>query len=425
MSICNMKEGSKQNRFKVEPWLGGIALLLLLIGCVVVLRPFLSSLMWAVVLAYSMYPLQRRFTKWFRGSKTLAACFVTLTLTLMLAGPVLLIGLSLVEDGREFAGSAKKWFLSTPSQAPEWVRDMPIIGEEISAYWTEFSNDRNRWMEDLEKASAENGRKVPEVGANLEVKTPSDAAIHDTVPGMETDAEANALAVAKAEEKEMAEKLVALLGRSLAMVQKSLVAAGLAVGQGVTQVILSAFLAFFFLRDETALSERLQVGVERLAGARGKHLLKAAGDTVRGVVYGILGTALIQAVIAVIGFSIAGIPGAILLGVMTFFLAVILPFGPPVVWIPATLWLFANGEPGWGIFMALWGLFAISSVDNVVRPLIISQETKMPFVLIFCGVIGGALAFGLVGLFLGPTLLAVAYRLIDEWSSNSTLASSR
>ena len=109
----------------------------------------------------------------------------------------------------------------------------------------------------------------------------------------------------------------------------------------MTQVILSAFLAFFFLRNETALSDRLKVGVERLAGARGKHLLKIAGDTVRGVVYGVLGTALIQSVIAVIGLSIAGVPGAVFLGVVTFFLAVILPFGPPIVWIPATLWLWS------------------------------------------------------------------------------------
>ena len=407
-----MQEAARQNRFKVEPWLGGIALLLLLIGCVVVLKPFLSSLMWAVILAYSLYPLQRRFTLWFRGSRTLAACFVTLTLTLILAGPVLLIGLRLVEDGRAFAAATKNWFLTAPQKTPEWIVELPVIGEEISAYWTGFSDDRNRWIEDLEKASTAGKHSVP--NGKLAVEAKDDTPIK----GVDTDA----LAYAKAEEaKEMSEKLVALLGRSLGVAQKALVTAGLAVGQGVTQVILSAFLAFFFLRNETALSDRLKVGVERLAGARGKHLLKIAGDTVRGVVYGVLGTALIQSVIAVIGLSIAGVPGAVFLGVVTFFLAVILPFGPPIVWIPATLWLFAQDQPGWGVFMALWGLLGISSVDNVVRPLIISQETKMPFVLIFCGVIGGALAFGLVGLFLGPTMLAVAYRLIDEWTINPAL----
>jgi predicted PurR-regulated permease PerM len=297
---------------------------------------------------------------------------------------------------------------------------MPIIGEEITAYWTVFSNDRNRLMEDLEKASAESRRSAPQDELEGKLEDELEQPREDIpIP----DVEADALADEKEKEaKETSDKLVALLGRFLGVAQKALVTAGLAVGQGVTQVILSAFLAFFFLRDETALSERLKVGVERLAGTRGKHLLMVAGDSVSGVVYGILGTAFIQSIIAVIGLTIAGVPGAVFLGVMTFFLAVILPFGPPIVWIPASIWLFAQGQPGWGIFMALWGLLAISSVDNVVRPLIISQGTKMPFVLIFCGVIGGALAFGLVGLFLGPTMLAVAYRLIDEWSSNPALA---
>ncbi|RYD26845.1 MAG: AI-2E family transporter, partial [Verrucomicrobiaceae bacterium] len=225
-------------------------------------------------------------------------------------------------------------------------------------------------------------------------------------------------------EKPDSSRLVVLLGQTLGMARKALVTAGVAVGQGVTQVMISAFLAFFFLRDASLLADRLQVAVERLAGARGKHLLKVAGDTVRGVIYGFLGTALIQAIVAGTGFWIAGVPGAILLGVLTFFFAVV-PFGPPIVWVPATLWLFAQGRPGWGIFMLVWGFFGISGVDNVVRPLIISQGSKMPFVLIFCGVIGGALAFGLVGLFLGPTLLAVAYRLIDEWSTNPVLSGPR
>lgn len=404
-----MEQGARRTGFKIEPLLGGIALLLLLIGCVVVLKPFLSSLMWAIVLSYSLYPLQRRFTKWFRGSRTLAACFVTLTLTLILAGPVVLIGLSLVQDGKDLAGATKNWFLSAPEEAPEWIRKMPIVGEEAASYWTEFSEDRKRWMEDVEKVAKENSRKK----LNHEVEEIIEEKIEPVPP---TEPEADAAA-----DKLDSSKLVVLLGQTLGMARKALVIAGVAVGQGVTQVIISAFLAFFFLRDAALLADRLRVGVERLAGDRGRHLLKVAGDTVRGVVYGILGTALIQSIVAALGFWIAGVPGAILLGVLTFFCAVV-PFGPPIVWIPATLWLFTQGEPGWGIFMLVWGIFGISGVDNVVRPLIISQGSKMPFVLIFCGVIGGALAFGLVGLFLGPTLLAVAYRLIDEWSTNPVLA---
>jgi predicted PurR-regulated permease PerM len=406
-----MSQEEKGNRFKIEPLLGGVALLLLLIGCVVVLKPFLSALMWAIVLTYSLYPLQRRFTAWLKGSRTLAACLVTLTLTLLLAGPVVLIGFSLAEDGRALAGATKKWFLSTPEEAPPWVQRLPIVGDEITDYWKEFSDDRKRWMEDLERASKqETARRkaVDEEAISINDKAADSPDVADEVHEA-TD-----------EERSTSTKLVTLLGRALGIAQKALFTTGLAVGKGVTQVVMSAFLAFFLLRDATLLSDRLKVVVGNLAGDRGKHLLKVAGDTVRGVVYGILGTAAIQAIVAGLGFWIAGVPGAILLGVLTFFVAVI-PFGPPVVWIPASLWLFAQGEPGWGIFMFLWGFFGISSVDNVVRPYIISQGSKMPFLLIFCGVIGGALAFGLVGLFLGPTLLAVAYRLVDEWSSNPTM----
>jgi predicted PurR-regulated permease PerM len=200
-----------------------------------------------------------------------------------------------------------------------------------------------------------------------------------------------------------------------------LVKSGIAIGSGVVQMVMSAFLTFFLLRDAPVLAERLGTVVERLAGERGRHLLKLAGGTVHGVIYGILGTALIQAIVAGIGFAIAGVPGAILLGVLVFFFAVI-PFGPPIVWLPAALWLFAQGSPGWGIFMLIWGVVCISSVDNILRPFLISQGTRMPFVLVFCGLVGGALAFGLVGVFLGPVLLAVGFRLMDEWTTrDSTL----
>jgi predicted PurR-regulated permease PerM len=161
----------------------------------------------------------------------------------------------------------------------------------------------------------------------------------------------------------------------------------------------------------------LSSAVERIAGERGQHLLEVAGNTVRGVVYGILGTALVQAVIAGIGFLIAGVPGAGVLALLTFFLSVV-PVGPPLVWLPASLWLFQQGSTGWGVFMLIWGV-GVSSVDNVVKPWIISQGSAMPFLLIFFGVIGGALAFGFIGVFIGPTLLAVGYRLVAEWFASS------
>jgi len=413
-----METEDTTQRWKIEPYLGGLALFLLLLGGFFVLKPFLSSLMWAIVLAYSLYPLQRTFTRWFRGSRTLAACLVTLTLTLLLAGPILLIGVSLAQDAKDLAKASREWFLSAPEEAPEWISRIPMVGDDFAGYWKGFAEDRNRWMEQLDKevdkkeATPPRAKLVIEEGGQVKVTdAPLAQTDGDSAPPVEED---------KEEAPPVGSHAVALLGQFLSWARTWLLVAGSVVVKGVSQVLISAFLAFFLLRDASVLADRLNVAVDRLTGGRGYRLLKVAGDTVRGVVFGILGTAIVQAFVAGIGFTIAGVPGAMLLAVLTFFFAVI-PFGPPLIWLPASLWLFAQHHTGMGIFMLLWGLLGISSVDNIVRPYLISQGSKMPFVLIFCGVIGGALSFGLVGVFLGPTLLAVAFRLIEEWSAKSEL----
>lgn len=403
------KEATAVSR-TTQPLLGWAALLLLLVGSFFVLKPFLTALTWAIILTYSLHPLQRVFTRWFRGSRTLAACLVTLTVTVVFTGPVVLIGVSIAQDGKDLAVATRNWFMAAPEQAPAWLRGMPVVGDELDGYWTGFAQERKRWMDQLDEAL-----KTPPPRPKIVVETDKGLMLREAPPAQrESDAETAGERAAADESPH----IVVLLGKGLLWARKGLITAGIAVGQGVTQVLLSAFLAFFLLRDAPELSQRLAVAVERLAGQRGRHLIMVAGNTVRGVIYGILGTAIAQAVVAGLGFWIAGVPGAVLLAVLTFFFAVV-PFGPPLIWVPAALWLFAQDQTGWGIFMLIWGLLAISSVDNVLRPLIISQGSKMPFALIFCGVIGGALAFGLVGVFIGPTLLAVCFRLIAEWSAGN------
>lgn len=404
-----MSEAITGKKRKIEPLLGVVALLLLLLGCFFVLQPFMTALTWAIILAYSLYPMQRLFTRWFRGSRTLAACFVTLTVVVLFSGPVVFVGVSLAKDGRDLAMATRDWFMATPDQPPEWVGRVPVVGDELEEYWSGFAEDRKRWMEQLDEA--------------LKEKPPRPKIVVETEDGLVVREPPPPASVIEPDEVEEVDKagadsphVVILLGKLLVWAKSWLISVGLAVGQGVTQVLISAFLAFFLLRDAPELAERLEVAVERLAGLRGRHLIKVAGNTVRGVIFGILATAIAQAVAAGLGFWIAGVPGAVLLAVLTFFFAVV-PFGPPLIWVPASLWLFAQDRTGWGIFMLAWGFLGISSVDNVLRPFLISHGCKMPFVLIFCGVIGGALAFGLVGVFLGPTLLAVAFRLIEEWSS--------
>jgi predicted PurR-regulated permease PerM len=386
---------------RLEQVLGFVALGLLLIGCFVVMRPFLSAAMWAVVLCFSLWPIQSRLTRWLGNRRTLAACCTTLTIALVLLAPIAVIGVSVVDDARALGTETRKWIDAGPPPPPAWLAKIPVVGKQAQAYWKEFAGDAATLLQQFKKAAEaaapESAGAVPSEMAEgpLTAQPPADLA-----PATQITSES---------------RLVAVLKRVLGWARSWLVSASLAIGRGVVEVALSVFLSFFIFRDGAAVADRLTHGIGRIAGDRGKHLLEVAGNTVRGVVYGILGTALVQGAVAYLGFLFAGVPGATLLGVLTFFLSVV-PMGPPLVWIPAVIWLFQHGSTGWGIFMLVWGL-GVSSIDNVVKPWLISQGSNLPFILIFFGVIGGALAFGFVGVFLGPTLLAVAYRLIEEWST--------
>jgi predicted PurR-regulated permease PerM len=197
--------------------------------------------------------------------------------------------------------------------------------------------------------------------------------------------------------------------------RKVLFASGATLLGGILQLVLSIFIAFFFLRDGDAIVGRLHGAIDRIAGERGHRLALVAATTVRGVVLGILGTALAQGVLMAIGLWIAGFKAAPLLGLATFFLSPV-PVGPPLIWIPAALLLLSNGQTAWAIFILFWGAVVVSSVDNFVKPMIISRGSALPFVLVLLGVLGGAWAFGFVGVFLGPVLLAVGYALLKEWA---------
>jgi predicted PurR-regulated permease PerM len=339
----------------LERNLGWMVLLLLLIGCLLVLRPFASALLWAVVLCISSWPLYQRLLKLLGGRRNLAALLMALGMILVILLPVLVVGLTLADNVKELTSAARTWVDAGPPAAPAWFAKVPVVGHQAMERWQSLATDSAKLLEATK-------RFIEPVGSWLLV-------------------------------------------------------ASVAIGGGLLQLALSIFIAFFLFRDGLALGERLTTSVQRIGGERGRHLLEVAGNTVRGVVYGILGTALGQALMAGIGFVIAGVPGAALLALLTFFLSVV-PVGPPLVWLPAAIWLFHQGSMGWGIFMLVWGV-AISSVDNVVKPWLISQGSDLPFILIFFGVLGGALVFGFIGVFIGPTLLAVGYRLVEEWAATN------
>jgi predicted PurR-regulated permease PerM len=193
-----------------------------------------------------------------------------------------------------------------------------------------------------------------------------------------------------------------------------MLARSLALGRGIFELTISVVISFFFYRDGPAVVARVSEGVRRITGDFSQHLVEVVGNTTKSVVYGLLGTAVAQGTMAGIGFRIAGIPGAFLWGLLTFFLS-LFPAGPPLVWVPATLWLLFRDEVGWAVFMGLWGFFAISGIDNIVRPMLISRGTTLPFALTLLGVMGGVFAFGFIGVFLGPTVLAAGYSLLQEF----------
>lgn len=339
---------------RIEQILQISAIAILVIGCFVVLRPFLAALVWSAIVCFATWPVYWRIEQALRGRATLAALVMTLVLIVLLLFPLVFLGFSLADTVTEVVQNVRAFLEEDFHQPPRWMASVPLFGETLQNYWREFA--------------------------------------------------------------ETSGKLTQTLKSVLAPAKDYLLKGGLAVGDGILQISLSIFISFFLYRDGQALLAALRSGMQRIVGDRTQHLLATVGGTVKSVVYGVLGTAVVQALLALLGFWVAGVPGAVLLSILTFVLSMV-PMGPPLIWVPAAVWLYYRGEVGWAIFLAAYGTFVISSVDNVIKPLLISQGSNLPFVLVFLGVLGGVLAFGVVGLFIGPVLLAVGYGLVREWTA--------
>ena len=337
---------------RIDRILGYGTLAALVLGCLVVLLPFVTGLLMAVILTYSTWPLYAHLRKAVGGWSNLAAGLMMLAACVILVAPFVFVAVSLADSASELVDAMRKAFENGPPALPEWLGNLPFVGKTLASYWQTLSHDSGRLLQEL-KGLISPARSV-------------------------------------------------------------LVSGGGILFSGLLQLGLAVLVAFFLYRDGEAAAAKIQRITIRIGGSRGRHLLNVAGSTVVSVVYGILGTALAQGVVAGIGFLIAGVPGAALLGFATFFLSVV-PVGPPLIWIPAAIWLYFQGSTGWAIFMILWGLLVVSMVDNVLKPMIISHGSNLPFMLVLLGVLGGAAAFGFVGIFLGPTLLAVGYRMVNEW----------
>ena len=329
------------------------ALVLLILGCILVMWPFVTAVIWAGVLSFSTWNFYRHIRQILGGRTSLAALVTTLVLASVVVVPFVFIGQSIADNIGDVIAAIRRPF-DQHAQLPAWIGHLPYVGPHISAFVNNLMNDPG-------------ARK---------------AQLQSLINPLKT--------------------FGVTLGKSL--------------GGGLLQIILSLLICFFFYRDGEVISARLQASARLIGGERGHRLLELATLTIRGVVRGFLGTAIVQAILAGIGFWIAGVPGALLLGFLTFFLGFV-PFGPILLWAPAALWLLQQDANGWAIFTVIWQVGVGLAADQLLKPILISRMGTTPLLVVMLGVFGGVIAFGFLGIFLGPTLLAVGYSLFEEWSS--------
>ena len=338
---------------RIEQYARVAAVALLALGCVLVLRPFVGAIFFAGVLCFSTWPAFTWLRDRWNGRSSLAALALVFGLVVLLVVPVALAAQSLIVHSAGAVEALRGFLVARQStELPEFVRNLPFLGPWLNEYWLMVMQSR--------------------------------------------------------------EELVALAKRLADPAKTMLLAMGGAVGEGVIQILIALFVAFFFYRDGERVRRILSEGMTRLAGPQGETLVVTAKGAVKGVVYGLLGTALAQAAGALVGFLIAGVPGALLLAALTFVLSLI-PMGPVLIWGGAAAWLYAQDQVGWAIFMVVYGVAVISSVDNFVKPVLMSRAGNLSMLLVVLGVFGGAIAFGFIGLFVGPALLAVGWSVVKSW----------
>ena len=318
-----------------------------------VMAPFISALLWGAILAYASWPLMRLLTRVLGGRETLAASVLTGVWMLLVALPLVWLGFNLADHIRDATAFVRDVQVDGLPDAPAWLGGIPFVGERLVGFW-----------DTLDQQGA---------------------------------------------------AMLAAIKPHLGQVGNWLLARSAQIGGGILELTLSLVFVFFFYRDGPRLSAFVLRLLNRLIGERAEYYLDLVAGTVQRVVNGVIGTAAAQALLALIGFLIAGVPGALVLGPVTFLLSLI-PMGPPLAWVPATAWLAWQGQYGMAVFLGIWGTFIISGVDNVLKPYLISRGGNLPLVIVLLGVFGGLLAFGFIGLFIGPTLLAVAYSLLLDWT---------
>lgn len=333
---------------------------LLIIGCIAVLWPMIGAVLFAFVIWVCTWPTySEKLLPRLGGRNSLGAAVMTMLLVLIMLLPMIFLAASLASGTETLVDFARPYIeRGLPKTAPDWLRSLPVFGADIGAFW----------------------RRVATNHAELS----------------------------------------ALLTQLIVPARQFALALGGFAANGLLQLALVLFVIFFLYRDGAALTHALYVGAHKLGGELGEEMLNKARGTVVGVMLGIVGTAAAQGTVAMIGFMIAGVPQAPLLGFATFFLSMI-PIGPPLIWGGAAAWLYGQDETGWAIFLVLYGVFIISSIDNFLKPVLMARGAGISILLIALGMLGGILVFGFIGIFLGPVLLALGHMLFGRWTRDEDI----
>ena len=317
-----------------------------------VLKYFIVPVLWAAIIAYITWPLYHSVQKLCGPRPTLSATIMISMVVLVVGIPLTFAIFMLQHEGRNLFYELQKQVFSGHLNVPQFIRDLPIIGKEVTRTLKEINTDPNSIVQNVSgwfQSHLNYGRLV------------------------------------------------------LSEISKN-----------IFKLCFAVMSLFFFYRDGQTILNQVSKALEMVIGPRIHHYLDTISETTRAVVYGVGLTAIAQALLAGLSYFVAGVPNPMVLTIVTFIFALI-PFGPPVAYSAVSLWLFSQGQTIEAIGVMVWGVCVVSTADNVIRPLVISGATQIPFLLIMFGVLGGLASFGMVGLFVGPVILAVLLAIWREW----------
>jgi predicted PurR-regulated permease PerM len=319
-----------------------------------IIRPFLISIIWAGIIVVTTWPILLALQARLQNKRWLATAIMTAALLLIVIIPVLLAISAIIKGGNDAYVWVKSLSTFTVPPPPEWLRDIPLAGPRLADFWSQLV------------------QKGPE-----ELFTHLAPYAQQTLSWFVTKAGS--------------------------------------VGMVVLQFFLTVIVAAILYAKGEATSAGIDSFACRLAGQQGVAVMHLAGKAIRGVALGVVVTAIVQAAVGGIGLVIAGVAAAALLtGVM--FILCLAQIGPALVLIPALIWVYWKDGALWGTILLVFAVLALT-LDNFVRPVLIKKGADLPLVMIFAGVIGGLIAFGIIGLFIGPVVLAVAHTLLKAWVS--------